>query len=307
MQIRNLIWLIVLALLWGPAFLFTKVVVEEIPPFTLVAVRVSLAAVILYLILKAQGLNLPKSRAIWKHSAVMGLLYNAVPYVLLSWGEQYIDSALAAILIGTIPIFTVLLSHFFIGNDQLTPAKIGGVLIGFSGVIFLVLPALLSGVQATLWGLLAALVAASSYAGAVVYGKQYLRGLPPLVGPTTQLLLASVFLIPVSLIVEQPYTLSLPSWPVLGSLLLLSVVSTVLAFIVYYRAMEIMSALNLSMTSYLIPVVATVLGVVILAERLGWHVYLGCLLIILSMMMVNGLLQSLGRRRVAGTAAQPGK
>jgi drug/metabolite transporter (DMT)-like permease len=298
MKIKTFIWLLVLAWLWGPAFLFTKVAVQEVPPLTLVAARLILAAMLLYLVLKFQGHSLPKFGAIWKHFGVVGLLYNALPYALLSWGQQYIDSALAAILIGTTPIFTMILAHLFSANDHLTPTKVGGVLLGFIGLATLVAPELAGGVEATTWGLLAALGAAASYGGAVVYTRQKLRGLPALVGPTAQLTAAAIILLPLALLVEQPYSLSLPSWPALGSLLLLAVLSTALAFVVYYRAMEVLSATVLSMTTYIIPIVATILGVVVLSERLDWHVYLGSIFIITGVMVVNGVFRSTGSRQL---------
>jgi drug/metabolite transporter (DMT)-like permease len=305
MKIKILLYLIVLALLWGPAFLFTKVAVQDIPPLTLVMVRLGVAAAILYGVLRFQGRRLPRLGLIWKHFAVVGLLYNALPFVLVSWGQQYIDSAPAAILIGTTPLFTMILAHLFTANDHLTPAKTIGVGLGFAGLVVLLGPALLSGVQATLWGLLAAVLAAASYAGAFVYAQKTLRGLPPLVGPTAQLTSSALFLLPLAVIVERPYDLPLPSWPALGSLILLTLLSTVLAFVIYYRAMEITSATVLSMTTYMIPIVAMILGVVVLSEQLNWNAYLGCGLIIVGVMVVNGVFQLTGWRQLTSAMLRP--
>jgi drug/metabolite transporter (DMT)-like permease len=303
MKLKTFIWLFVLAWLWGSAFLFVDVAVKDIPPLTLVATRVGVAAVILYSLLRTQGHKLPKFGSIWKHFAIVGFLYNALPYVLLSWGQQYIDSALAAILIGTTPIFTMILAHLLITNERLTSTKISGVMVGFGGLIILVTPALLEGVEVTIWGLLAALVAAASYGSAIVYAQQKLRGLPPLVGPTAQLTTATIFLVPVSLVIERPYTLPMPSWSAVGALLLLAVLSTALAFVLYYRVMEITGATTLSMVTYMIPIVATILGVVVLHEQLGWHVYIACALIITGVMAVNGVFHSISWRRLAEAAA----
>lgn len=277
--------------------MFVKVAVQEIPPLTLVATRVSLAALMLYFVLRSQRRALPAFGPIWKHFAVVGLLSNALPFTLLSWGELYIDSALAAILVGTTPLFTLILAHLFIADERLNLTKAGGVLVGFSGLIVLVAPALFSGVQATVLGLLAATAAAASYGAGIVYTRQNLRGLPPLVGPTAQLTMAALYLLPVSFVVERPYTLSAPSWQVVAALLLLAVICTALAFVVYYRVMEQTSATNLSLITYMIPVVATVLGVVVLNEQIGWNAYLGCMLILLGVMVVNGALASLRRSR----------
>jgi len=302
MKMKLFFWLFVLAWLWGSAFLFVDVAVQDIPPVTLVAARVAMAAVMLYVILRAQGHNLPKFGPIWKHFTGVGLLYNALPYVLLSWGQQHIDSGMAAILIGTVPIFTMILAHLFSTGERLTSTKIIGVVVGFGGLFVLVAPALMEGVEATIWGLLAALGAAASYGAALVYAQKKLRGLPPLVGPTAQLTTATFFLVPISLIVERPYALPMPSWSAAGALLLLTVLSTALAFVLYYRLMEFTGATALSMVTYMIPIVATFLGVVILQEQLGWHVYAGCVLIITGVMAVNGVFPSFRWRRLANAA-----
>lgn len=289
MKLKTLLWLMSLAFLWGIAFLFVQVAVRDIPPLTLVTARVGLGAAILYLILRAQGRNLPRFGAIWAHFAVMGLLYNAAPYVLLAWGQQHIDSALAAVFIGLTPLVTMLLAHLFTRDDHFTLAKTVGVGLGFAGLLVLLGPALLAGVQATLLGLLAALAAAISYGTAIVYGKQKLQGLPPLTAPTAQLATAAIGLAPLSLLLEQPYTLPLPSWPALTALLMLAVLSTALAFYIYYRAMDSTSASTLGMAGYMVPVVATIAGVLILDEQLAWNAYVGFALILAGVLTVNGV------------------
>jgi drug/metabolite transporter (DMT)-like permease len=219
----------------------------------------------------------------------MGVVSNALPFVLFCWGEQHIDSALAAILNGTTPLFTILLAHWFTQDDHLTPAKFAGVLLGFGGLVLLILPSLTDGVQATTWGLLAITVAAASYGVAIVYSRNHLRGLPPLIGPAAQLTMAAIYLLPLSLFIERPFSLPLPSWQALASLLMLAIFGTALAFIIYYRIMEYTSASYLSMVTYLVPVVGVVLGVVVLEEQLSWHAYAGCALVLLGVMAVNGL------------------
>ena len=289
MKLKTILWLVVLAWLWGIAFLFVKVAVQDIPPLTLVTARVGGAAAILYVILRLQGRQLPKFGRIWLHFAAVGFLYNAAPYALLAWGQQYIDSALAAMFIGATPLITMLLAHLFTRDDHFTVTKGVGVALGFAGVTALLAPALLDGVQATVLGLFAALFAAISYGGAIVYAKNTLQGLPPLVSPTAQLTLATIFLAPLSLLVEQPYALPLPSGTALGALLMLAIFSTAIAFYIYYRAMETTSASNLSMAGYLVPLVAMIMGVLVLGEQLAWNVYLGCALIFGGILTVNGV------------------
>ena len=298
MKLKNVMWLLPPAFLWGIAFLFVKVAVQSIPPLTLVVTRVGLAAIILYLILRAQGRKLPPFGMIWFHFAAVGLLYNATPYALLAWGQQYIDSALAAMFIGATPLITMVLAHLFTSDDHFTLAKVTGIALGFAGLVAFLGPALVDGIQATTWGLLAALTAAISYGVAIVYAKQTLQGLPPLVGPAAQLTMATVFLLPLALLLERPYTLPLPSWSALGSLLMLAVFSTALAFYIYYRAMEKVSASTISMVVYLVPVVATIAGVVVLGEQLSWNVYFGFALIIGGILTSNGVLAAVDWHRL---------
>ncbi len=305
---KSFLWLALLAAVWGPSFIFIKIAVGEVPPITLAASRVALAALLLYLVLRLQGRNLPGFGPIWKHFAIMGFVSNALPFVLFSWGEQYIDSALAAILNGTTPIFTILLAHFVFADDRISPTKMMGVLLGFGGLVILILPSLFDGVRATTWGLLGITVAASSYAVAIVYSRKNLRGLPPMVAPTAQLTMAAVYLVPLSLLVDAPYALPLPSWQALAALFALSVVGTGIGFVIYYRLLEGNSATYLSMVTYLMPVVGIILGVLVLGELLSWNAYAGCALILLGIMTVNGVFnRSVGKlfRRPSSAVARP--
>ena len=291
MKLKNFLWLLFLASLWGPSFLFIKIAVAEIPPLTLVVGRVGMAALLLYLILRMQGYNLPQFGPIWKHFAFMGLVHNALPFTLFNWGEQYIDSSLAAILNGTTPLFTIVLAHFLVEDDSLTPRKLVGATIGFSGLTLLVAPSLLGGMSATGWGLIAVLVAALCYGLAVVYSRLHLRGLPPLVAPTAQLTLATLYMLPLAFLVEQPLSLPVPSLTALGAVLFLAVFGTALAFVVYYRLIERTNASYVSMVTYLIPVFGVILGIIVLNEQLTWNAYVGCALILGGVMIVNGLIK----------------
>jgi drug/metabolite transporter (DMT)-like permease len=286
-RVKNLLWLILLASLWGPSFVFIKIAVQEIPPLTMVVGRVGAAAIILLIILRLQGRRLPPFGPIWKHIGVVAFVHNALPFTLFNWGEQYIDSALAAILNGTTPLFTIVLAHLFIADDRLSRRKAMGILVGFGGILMLIGPSILNGVQATTWGLLAVTIAAVSYGVAIVYTRLHLRGLPPLVAPAAQLALAALYLLPLSLVFEQPLNAGMPSWNAIAALLVLAVFGTALAFVVYYRLLERTSATYVSTVTYLIPIFGVVLGVLVLNEQLHWTAYLGCALILGGVTMVN--------------------
>jgi drug/metabolite transporter (DMT)-like permease len=298
MRIKNFLWLLLLASLWGPSFIFIKIAVQEIPPITIVTGRVGLAAILLLIILKVQGRRLPPFGPVWKHIAFVALVHNAVPFTLITWGEQHIDSALAAILNGTTPLFTILLAHTFTTDDRITPTKLIGVLVGFGGVLTLIGPSLLGGIQATALGLLAVTLAAACYGVAIVYARIHLRGLPPLVAPAAQLMLAGVYLLPLALFLEQPFSGPLPSWQALGALLALTVFGTALAFGLYYAVLARTSATYVSTVTYMIPVIGVLLGVIVLNEQLQWNAYLGCVLILGGVMIINRRQKAQGASKI---------
>jgi len=305
MNLKNLLLLMLLAAMWGPSFLFIKVAVGEIPPLTLVLGRVGVGATFLLIALLAARRSLPRERTLWRRLAVLALLQNALPWVLLSWGEQYIDSALASILNGTTPIFTIILAHFLVPGDRMTAPKLLGVLLGFVGLFLLILPSLAGGIQASTWGLIAVTVASASYGVAIVYGRNHVRGLPPLVAPASQLSLATLYMLPIALIVDRPWQLAAPSPAAAGSLVALGILGTGMAFIVYYRLLETASATYLSMVTYVIPIFGVILGVLVLGEQLTWHSLAGFALILLGVMVVNGLganyLPVIGRQRTVSS------
>lgn len=305
MNWKNLSLLLLLAGLWGPSFLFIKVAVQDVPPLTLAFGRVIIGAAVLLTILRWQRRRLPRERQLWRSLAVVALVHNALPFVLFGWGEQYIDSALASILNGTTPLFTIVLAHFFVAGDRLTVAKLGGVIVGFAGLVLLTLPSLQDGLQSSTLGILAVTAAAASYGVAIVYTRNHLRGLPPLVAPASQLSLAALYLLPLMMIVDQPWRLSLPSAAAIGSLLALGVLGTGFAFVVYYRLLETAEPTYVSMVTYVIPVFGVVLGVLVLGERLSWYSLAGFALILLGVMIVNGLFAnrlSIARRQSAARA-----
>lgn len=278
-----------LAALWGPSFLFIKIAVADIPPLTIAFGRSIVGAIFLLLVLLLQRKSLPEERRLWRSLALMALIHNALPNVLFAWGEQYIDSALASILNGTTPLFTIILAHYFVQGDRLTPAKVGGVLLGFGGLVLLIVPSLSSGVQGTALGLLAVTVASASYGVANVYARNHLRGLPSLVAPATQLTLAALYTLPLALVIDRPGQLPPPSPASLAALLALGLFGTGLAFLVYYRLLETAEPTYLSMVTYVIPIFGVILGVVVLDEQLTVYALAGFALILTGVMIVNGV------------------
>ncbi len=296
MSSRNFFWLLLLAAMWGPSFLFIKVAVAEIPSLTLVTGRVGIAAAVLYLCLRLRGGRLPSAARMWGHFMVLGFFAHALPFVLFSWGEIYIDSAMASILNGTTPLFTIVLAHFFISEERMTASMLTGTIAGMFGLLSLVYPSIRHGVNASSLGVIAVAAAAFSYAVAIVYARRRLTGLPPLVAPTAQLLSASLMIAPLALVLENPLQLATPSMAAFGSVAALAIFGTAIAFVLYYRIMESAGATYLSMVTYIVPVFGVGLGVFLLNERLQWSTYLGFGLILLGVMLVQGILRMPARR-----------
>jgi drug/metabolite transporter (DMT)-like permease len=280
--------LLLLALLWGSTYPFTKISVHEIPMLTFSLGRSVIGALILWLILRFKGQRLPGWDRIWVHLAMMGVVHNAAPYVLVAWGSQTVDSGLTAIITSTAPLFTIILAHFMVADDRLTPAKIVGVLVAISGMAALLVPSFQGGLTASLQGIIAILAASLCYGVATVYTRKNLRGLPFLVGPTAQLIISAGLLLPVSLLLERPYQLPIPSMPSLLAWGATGVLGTAVAFIVFFRLIEMASPSFVSMVSYLIPIVGAGLGMLVLGERLPPSAYIGFTIILVGVMIANG-------------------
>lgn len=269
---------------------------------TLVAIRLTVASIMLYGFLRFNGKNLPTGWAFWKKFFLMGFFANALPFTLFSFGEQFADSGAASILNATTPLFTVIFAHFFVPDERFTFSRLGGVLLGFAGILLVFFPDFqallrgegLTGGMATI-GLLAFILASSSYGISIVYARLNLRGLPPLIGPTAQLIAAALLSLPVALLVEKPFQLT-PSLPALGSLLALGFFGTALAYIVYYKLIDFAGATFISLVTYLLPPIGVALGVIFLHERPGWYSLVGLTLIILGVMIVNGVAANTWKR-----------
>lgn len=282
----NLLLLLILGTLWGSSYLFIKVTVAEVPALTLVAGRLTLATIVMWVLLRIWGFSMPRSRRMWSHYAVMGFLNAALPYSLISWGEQYIPSGLASLLQATTPIFTVILAQFLTKDERVTVAKIIGLVIGFVGVGILMLPDLRQGLQANLLGQLAIVGSSLCYAKTAIYARNRLRGQSPLISATGQLTMGTVLMLPASLLIDRPFDLS-PSLPALASWLGLAILGTVVAYVVYFTIIERTSATFVTMVTYIIPFNGLMLGALVLNEQLNVTVLGSLVLILLGVLLVR--------------------
>jgi drug/metabolite transporter (DMT)-like permease len=282
----DLLLLLMLGTIWGSSYLFIKVAVADIPVLTLVAGRLLLAGIILWSLLRVLRRPVPRGRSLWGAYAVMGFFSGTLPYVLISWGEQYIPSSLAALLQATMPMFTVILAYILADQEPLTWIKIVGVAIGFIGVGFLMLPELRQGAQTHFWGQLAIIASSASYGGAAVFARNKLRGQSPLASTTGQLTMGALFTLPLSLLIDRPFNLS-PSLPAIASWLGLIILGTVVAYVIYYALIERTSATYVSTVTYIIPVIGLILGALVLSEPLTATLLVSSALILLGVLLVR--------------------
>ncbi|MDH3230045.1 MAG: DMT family transporter [Alphaproteobacteria bacterium] len=281
--------LVVLSLLWGGSYFFVEVALAALPPFTLVLLRVALAAAGLHLFLRVGGTGMPSGRGVWLAFFGMGLLNNAIPFSLIVWGQTQIASGLASILNATAPLFTALVAHAATRDEQLTGGRLAGVVIGFAGVVAMLGPEALAGLGDDLLAQIACLAAALSYAFAGVFGRRFARlGVRPAQTAAGQVTASSLLLLPLVLLVDRPWTLAMPGPGAWAAVVALALLSTALAYILYFRILSTSGATNLLLVTLLIPVTAILLGVFILGERLEAVHLAGMALIALGLAVLDG-------------------
>ncbi|MCZ4282300.1 DMT family transporter [Kiloniella laminariae] len=259
--------LIALSLLWGGSFFFNGIAVRELPPLTIVVSRIALAAMALFIVMRVLRLEMPKNPEVWLAFFIMGLLNNALPFTLIVWGQIHIASGVASILNATTPLFTVLVAHMLTTDEKLTLPRLCGVVLGLLGVVILIGGDVIQTIGNNLLAQLAVLAGAISYAFAGVYGRRFKSmGVPPIATATGQVTASSILLLPLMLYIDQPWTLPLPSPEALAALVGIALLSTALAYILYFQILARAGATNLLLVTFLIPVSAILLGVLFLGE-----------------------------------------
>lgn len=280
-----------LAAIWGTSFFFIAVAVPHLPPLTLSALRVLLAAITLWCVVVVAGVPRPPSPRTWMAFGVMGLLNNAVPFTLIIWAQARVPSGLAAILIASTPLFGVLAAGVALRDERITALKLAGVAAGFAGVVLMIGHDALHGLGGHVAGILACLAAAASLAVAGVFGRRFRElGVDPVMTATAQVSASSLLLIPLALVFDAPWTLPVPGSQVWLAVFALAVLSTAFAYLLYFRILASAGATNLLLVNFLVPVPAILLGTVVLGERLGLMHLAGLALIGAGLSAVDGRL-----------------
>jgi drug/metabolite transporter (DMT)-like permease len=298
MTLLELGMLLTLAVLWGGSFFFTSVALKELPPFTIVALRVGLAAVILNLVIFAIGLRMPNDGRAWVAFFAMGLLNNVIPFCLIVWGQTRIASGLAAILNATTPLSTAIVAHLLTSDEKMTGHRLAGVIVGFFGVVVMIGPEVLEGLSANVIAQLAVLAATVSYAFAGVYGRRFERmRIASMLTAAGQVTASTVMLLPVALIADDPWRLPIPSLWTWGAVFGIASLSTALAYVLYFRILRTAGATNLLLVTFLIPVSAILLGGLVLGEGVGPKQFLGMAFIGAGLAAIDGRLVRFARRK----------
>ncbi|MEM7115849.1 MAG: DMT family transporter [Chloroflexota bacterium] len=281
--------LLLLATLWGSSFLFMKIATLDLPVFTVVVGRIGIAGLLLTLFIYLRGLRFPFDRAFWFEMFLLGFLRAALPISLFVWASTQIDSNISGILNSTTPLFTAIIAHFLTQDERLNGQRIVGVLCGMGGVVLLVGIDALAGLGNNLAGQLAVLGATCSYGFAGVYGRR-VRDLPVAVTTAAMLLASTLLILPLSLWQAPPWTLQL-TLPSAASVLALAIFNTAIAFMVWLTIVRRAGANNSSQVTFIIPLVAIVLGFLVLGEQPSWSALAGLLFILLGLAIAQGSLK----------------
>jgi drug/metabolite transporter (DMT)-like permease len=283
-------WVLLLALtaMWGSAFMFVKLGLATVPPATLVASRLALGALLLYIVMRLRGLALPPLGRRWIPFTVLAIAGNSAPFYLISWGQQFIDSALAGILMAVMPLTTLLLAHFFVAGERLTANRALGFSVGFSGILVLMGPAVLSGLGGSLLEMTAqatVLAGALCYAANSVMARR-LVATDFLVASTSVLIVATIVTVPLALVLDRPWTLA-PSVSSTAAIVWLGIGPTALATLLYFRLIAAAGPTFMSLVNYLSPLVAVLAGVLLLGEKPGVTAFAGLGLILLGIALAR--------------------
>jgi drug/metabolite transporter (DMT)-like permease len=287
MSTTDWLLMLVLSVLWGGSFYFAKIAVLEIPPLTLALGRVAIAAAALAIFARAIGEPFPRSTKTWSLLAVMAIFNNVLPFTLLFWGQIHISIGLASILNATSPLFGVLVAHVMTQDDKLSLGRIVGLVAGFAGVIVLIGPDMLSDLGANVWAELACLGAAAFYAFGAVFSRR-VRGVPPVMMATGQLTMSTVLLLPVVFLFDRPDTFLTASRTAIWAMVSIALLSSALAYLIYFRLIARAGATNALIVTFLLPVSAIMLGIVLLNEMVEPRQLAGMAAIFVGIAAIDG-------------------
>jgi len=292
MKIKEWSAFVILALIWGTSFLWIKIAVQEVGPFMLVSFRLLFGLIGLVAVGFWLKRPFPRDRRTLLAFLFMGVFNTALPFTLISWGETHIDSGLASILNGTVPLFTIVIGHFLLHDEKITPPRIGGLIVGFVGVVIIVSrdfgPAGIAG--SNILGQLAIIAASLSYAVALIFSRKNLRGQHPLVQSTMVVLFADAVMWLTTPVVERPMVF--PTLPLTWfALAWLGLLGSCAAYLLFFYINNAWGPTRASLVTYTFPVVGLVLGIVVNHEVADWRLIVGSILVVGGILVVNFMSQ----------------
>ena len=286
-QPHQYILLVLLGAIWGSSFFLIKITLESVTPVTLTAFRLFFASIVLSGLVLVLGKRFPRDLRTWRYYALIGVTGNILPFVLISWGELHIDAGLAAILMAVVPLSALLISHLWTEDEKMSLPKFIGTIVGFGGVVLLVGPEALNGLGDSVFGQLAVAFASFCYGASSVYARKVgLVKLDPIVNGSGILLCASLMALPMAFIVEDPMSLE-PSLLSIGSLLMLSIVSTAIAYIILYYLLGAVGATFTALNNYLVPVFGMIWGFLFLSESYELEAFIALSVILLGIIITQ--------------------
>jgi len=285
--------LLLLSLLWGGSFFLIGVLVAELPPLTIVTIRVGVAALTLWAVLLVGGYDIPKTFKLWRAFFMLGLLNNVIPFTFIVWGQNHIGAGLASIMNATTPLFTILIAGTFLVDEHITPQKVAGVVLGLIGVSVLIGAESLAGIGLDIslqtLAQLAIMGAAISYGCASVFGRRFKAlGVSPFSTSVGQVTASTLILLPITFVIERPYLLANPSLQAWLSILCLGVFCTALGYTLFFKILSSSGATNVVLVTFLVPVTASFLGWLILNEQLHSSHFIGMAFIGLGLAAIDG-------------------
>lgn len=292
MNAKNWLQLIILSVLWGGTFIFVKEALPSLPPLSLTLARCAIAALVLAPAVLALGYQMPP-RSQWRDFAVMALLNNVIPFGVIFWGQTMIPSGLAAVANATTPLMALLVARVLAG-EALSRNKFIGVLLGMAGVAVLVGPAALAGEKSSAFGVGLVMIGTLSYGLSGLWGRRF-KASPPIVSSLLQLTAATLILIPIAGVADRFWTLPIPPTNVIIAVLALGIVSTALAYILFFRIMAEAGSNNVMLVTLLIPISAITAGGLHFGERLSVNQFAGAAIIALSLLVIDGRVFGLHR------------
>jgi drug/metabolite transporter (DMT)-like permease len=286
LKTKHWVAFIALGIIWSSSFLWIKIGVQEVGPMALVAFRMLFGALTASAAVFYQKLEWPRDRKTWLVYAILGPTSLAIPIFLISWGEQTIDSAVASILNATVPLFTLIIAHFYLHDDKMTPQKVIGLLVGFAGIVILLSKDLTASAHNSVIGQAAVILASLFYAGSAVWARKVTAHVPGAVRGAAPLLTATIFMWVLGPVLETPFKIPALSITWIAALWL-GVLGSGIAMILNYYLLHEIGPTRTTLVTYVFPPGGVILGVIFLNEQLSWQLFAGAALIIASLVVVN--------------------